>query len=269
MPYQTELTAALDAAEQARRVVLSAYENFLRIADAPADIHTEADRQSQEVILQHLHRTFPGDALCAEESSPTLAAASNAGPRLWIVDPIDGTRGFARKNGEFSVMIAFVEQGRIAVGVVGEPARQRLTYATRGGGCWRRDGEEPAIRCRVSETSDLRASALVQSRSRDPGVPSGQVEALQPARVIEVYSAGLKLALVARGEGDVYVNRYLAFHDWDIAAGQVLVEEAGGTVTGLRGEELRYGTEGAWQRSGLLASNGRLHAAALERLRAV
>ena len=109
----------------------------------------------------------------------------------------------------------------------------------------------------------------MQSRSRDPGVPSGQVEALKPARVIEVYSAGLKLVLVARGEADDYVNRYLAFHDWDIAAGHVLVEEAGGTVTGLRGEQLQYGTEGAWQRSGLLATNGRLHAAALERLRTV
>lgn len=267
MAYEPELAGALEAAEQARRVVLDAYEHFLQIPDAPADIHTEADRQAQEVILQHLRRRFPEDALCAEENSPTLAEARSNGPRLWIVDPIDGTRGFARKNGEFSVMIAFVEQGRIAVGVVLEPARRRLAYATRGGGCWRRDGDAAeAVRCQVGATSELPDSVLVQSRSRDPGVPSGQVEALKPARVIEVYSAGLKLALVARGEADVYVNRYLAFHDWDIAAGQVLVEEAGGTVTGLRGQPLHYGTEGAWQRSGLLASNGRLHAAAINRL---
>lgn len=270
MHYQPELTAALEAAEQAKQVVLEAYERFLRIPDAPADIHTEADRQVQEVILQHLRRVFPDDALCAEESSPTLAAARHTGPRLWIVDPIDGTRGFARKNGEFSVMIAFVDRGAVGVGVVLEPARNRIAFATRGGGCWKRDGDDrQAQPCRVSSTSELRECALVQSRSRDPGVPSGQVEALKPARVIEVYSAGLKLALVARGEADVYVNRYLAFHDWDIAAGQVLVEEAGGTVTGLHGETLQYGTEGAWQRSGLLASNGRLHAAALEKLRDV
>jgi 3'(2'), 5'-bisphosphate nucleotidase len=92
------------------------------------------------------------------------------------------------------------------------------------------------------------------------------VAALKPARVRETYSAGIKLALVARGEVDLYVNTYAAFHDWDICAGHILVEVAGGTVTGLGGQELRYGTPGAWQRHGLLATNGLLHQAALERL---
>jgi 3'-phosphoadenosine 5'-phosphosulfate (PAPS) 3'-phosphatase len=83
--------------------------------------------------------------------------------------------------------------------------------------------------------------------------------------VIETHSAGIKLALVARGVADLYVNHYAAFHDWDICAGHILVEEAGGKVTGLRGEALHYGTPGAWQRSCLLASNGVLHAAAQAR----
>src|SRR5439155_123979 len=82
--------------------------------DARADITTEVDRQSQEAILGSLRRRFPGDALCAEEETPTLAAAARSGPRVWVVDPIDGTRGFAQKNGEFSVMIALLEEGRVA-----------------------------------------------------------------------------------------------------------------------------------------------------------
>jgi 3'-phosphoadenosine 5'-phosphosulfate (PAPS) 3'-phosphatase len=82
-------------------------------------------------------------------------------------------------------------------------------------------------------------------------------------RVIESYSAGLKLALVARGDADLYVNTYVEFHDWDIAAGHLLVEEAGGRVSGLGGETLRYGQPGAWQRHGLLGSNGLVHDAAL------
>lgn len=266
--YEAELKAALEAAEQARGIVLEIYAKFLRIPDAPADIHTEADRLAQEAILKHLRACFPGDAFCAEEVSESGTAVAGTGARLWIIDPIDGTRGFARKNGEFSVMVAFADAGRSAVGVVAEPAHERLTYAVRGGGCWTRDGTATApTRAKVSSTTDLAAAALVQSRSRDPGVPSGQVEALKPARVVETYSAGIKLALVARGEVDLYVNRYLAFHDWDICAGQVLVEEAGGTVTGLAGEAIQYGTEGAWQRSGLLASNGILHTAAVTRLK--
>ena len=158
--------------------------------------------------------------MCAEEETATLAAAAHTGERLWIVDPIDGTRGFARKNGEFSVMIGFVDRGRIAVGVVLEPAKGRLTYAVSGRRLLaaRRRTRRPTA-CRVSAVKDLSAATLAQSRSRDPAVPSAPVQALHPARVVETYSAGIKLALVARGEADVYLNTYDAFHDWDICAG--------------------------------------------------
>ncbi|MCS6850446.1 MAG: 3'(2'),5'-bisphosphate nucleotidase CysQ [Gemmataceae bacterium] len=263
MLFADELDAALEAAREAGALVLRQYAAFRAVPDAPPDIHTEADRQAQELLLQRLHHRFPDDAFCAEEATPTLARLPQAGPRRWIIDPIDGSRGFARKNDEFAVMIALVVEGQVQLGVVLEPARYRLTYAVRGGGCWRRDGAAPATRCYVSDVSELSSAVLVQSRSRDPGVPSGQVQALQPARVIEVFSAGLKLALVARGEADVYVNRYQAFHDWDVAAGHILVEEAGGTVTGLAGQVLHYGGDGARQRDGVLATNGRLHPAAL------
>src|SRR5436190_8598673 len=265
--YEKELAAALEAARRAGEYLVSAYEAFVTIPDAPADISTAADRQSQELILRHLHETFPGDALCAEERTPTLDAAAHTGERLWIVDPIDGTRGFAQKNGEFSVMIGFVDRGAVAVGVVLEPVGWRLTRAVRGGGCWLQIGPAgEARRVSVSRTADLAAATLVQSRTKDPSRPSKQVGALQPGKVFETHSAGVKLARVARGEGDLYVNHYPCFHDWDICAGHILVTEAGGRVTGLRGEEIHYGRPGAEQTHGLLASNAHLHAAALGRL---
>jgi 3'(2'), 5'-bisphosphate nucleotidase len=101
---------------------------------------------------------------------------------------------------------------------------------------------------------DPAACSLIQSHSK-PGRASWPVEAIKPARVLETYSAGVKLARVARGEADVYVNTYPEFHDWDIAAGHLLVTEAGGSVTGLGGETLRYGEPGAKQRHGLIAAN--------------
>jgi 3'(2'), 5'-bisphosphate nucleotidase len=263
-PYEQELAVAQGAAGQAGRALRQLYAAFEVIPDAPADISTEADRQAQEIILGVLRRAFPGDALCAEEATPALEGAAATGERLWVVDPIDGTRGFARKNGEFSVMIAFVDQGSPAVGVVLEPVRQRCTYAVRGGGCWRVDGETSApVACRVSPVAELAQATLTQSHSGKPPRRSRLVEALNPARVVESYSAGIKLALVARGEADVYLNTYDAFHDWDICAGHLLVDEAGGKVTGLGGQELHYGLPGAWQRHGLLATNGLLHPAAL------
>ncbi len=263
MTYGKELDVALSAAAAASRRILELYAAFTAIPDARADISTQADRDSQEIILQAVRGHFPDDALCAEEATPTLAAAPKTGPRVWVVDPIDGTRGFAQKNGEFSVMVALLDRGTVAVGVVLEPATQRLTYAVRGQGCWRRDGEQAAPeRCRVTATDDLSAATLTQSRSK-PGVVTKQVQRLKPAKVVETHSAGVKLAKVARGEADLYVNHYANFHDWDVAAGHVLVEEAGGRVTGLRGQEVRYGQGGADQRFGLLATNDVLHEAAL------
>jgi 3'(2'), 5'-bisphosphate nucleotidase len=264
--YERELEAALAAAGRAGQHLVGEYSRFQAIANAPAEITTDADRQSQEIILQHLHAAFPADALCAEEQTPALEGKPATGRRLWIVDPIDGTRGFARKNGEFSVMVAFVEDGQLAVGVVLQPATNRLTFAVQGGGCWRRDGEGKAIACRVSMVRTMAEATLVQSHSRDPHKPSREVQALGPARIMESYSAGIKLALVARAEADLYLNTYDAFHDWDIAAGHILVAEAGGTVTGLKGQIPRYGLPGAWQRDGLLASNGLVHDEAVRRL---
>src|SRR2546430_10452055 len=191
--FDRELQAALDAAALASAALRDAYERFRAVPDAPSGITTDADRQSQEIILTHLHGLFPGDALCAEETTPTLAQSPHTGSRLWIVDPIDGTRGFARKNDEFSVMIAFVLDGEIAVGVVEEPAKGRLTWAARGQGCWRRDGDGEAVRCRVTAVADLAQATLTQSHSRDPRTPSRRVQLLQPAKVVETYSAGVKL----------------------------------------------------------------------------
>jgi 3'(2'), 5'-bisphosphate nucleotidase len=267
MRYEPELRAALDAVRMAGEAVLTAYGRFPAIPDARADITTDVDRQSQEIILKHLQSVFPRDALCAEENTPTLAAGLKAAPRQWVVDPIDGTRGFAQKNGEFSVMVALRDGDRIVVGVVLEPVPRRLTYAVEGEGCWRLDGDgSTPQRCQVSTTTELGRSLLVQSRSSNPEIPTRTVRYLRPARVRETHSAGVKLAQVARGEADLYVNTYTAFHDWDMAAGNILVQEAGGLVSGLRGEPLRYGTEGAWQRSGLLATNGKLHADAVRGL---
>ena len=266
--HERELSAALEAAHLASQHLIQAYAAFVAIPDAPADITTDADRAAQEIVLKRLLETFPDDAYCAEENTPTLKqAAASTGRRLWIIDPIDGTRGFAQKNGEFSVMIAFVEDGTIGVGVVAQPAVGRTTYAARGCGCWRRDGEATApVRCHVSPTAELANATLTQSRSRDAAKPSRWVKMLRPAKVLESHSAGVKLALVARGEADVYLNTYAEFHDWDICAGHILVSEAGGLVTGSGGESLVYGLPGAWQRHGLLASNGKVHDAALARL---
>jgi 3'(2'), 5'-bisphosphate nucleotidase len=256
MPDQ-EREAALTAGRRAGREIMALYASFEAIADAPADISTEADRRSQEVILQHLSALFPDDAYCAEEVTPTLERLRRQGPRLWIIDPIDGSRGFARKNGEFSVMIGLVQEGEIALGVVLEPARGRCTWAERGRGCWTQEADAPAKRCQVSRTAELEQATMVRSRSEKPksGPP--------PDRTVYTYSAGIKLALVARGEVEWYASDYHNFHTWDLCAGHILVEEAGGKLTDARGRPVAYRDDGLNLIDGCVASNGLVHVAAL------
>jgi 3'(2'), 5'-bisphosphate nucleotidase len=264
MEFERELQAARSAADMAAAVILDLYGRFEKIADAPASITTAADRESQEVILKSLAAEFPGDAFRAEETTPALASLAQRGPRLWVIDPIDGTRGFARKNGEFSVMIALVAGSEPVVGVVLEPATGVCTYAVRGGGCWRCDHGGEAVGVRATATSSLTECTLVQSHTNPARGPTLPVQRLKPRTVVETYSAGIKLALVARGEVDVYVSTYDTMNDWDLAAGHVLVTEAGGRVTTLSGDDVRYADASPAHSGGLLASNGHLHAAAVE-----
>ena len=257
MSFDMELSVALEAAERAANLIRREYESFAAIPDAPVSISTHVDKASQDLILKYLHQQFPADALCAEESIPGFEAVPNRGRRAWVVDPIDGTRGFAKKAGQFSVMIGLLADGKPVVGVVAEPAQKRVTYACVGRGCWAHVGEGTAIRCRVSRR-EADEAVLTQSWAK-PGQTTRPVELLKPARVVETYSGGVKLALVARGDADVYPNTYETFYDWDICAGHVLVIEAGGAGTDLAGAEIAYQAPDFSQRKGLLATNGQGH----------
>ncbi|MCU0704742.1 MAG: 3'(2'),5'-bisphosphate nucleotidase CysQ [Fimbriiglobus sp.] len=266
MDYSHELREALAAAAAAGTYLAAEYAAFTAIPDAPAHISTHADRGAQEIILKHLHAAFPADGLVAEENTPTAALAPSDAPRKWVVDPIDGTKGFAIKNGEFSVMIGLTVGDRPVVGVVLEPALKRLTYAATGFGCWRKDGDAEAVQCHATSCDSLASATLTQSHSK-PGKTKPVPALLAPAKVIETYSAGIKLAQVARGEADVYVNSYPEFHDWDVCAGEVLVIEAGGVVSEFDGGTVRYGQRGAKRRGGLVACGPQLHAAVVGKLR--
>lgn len=264
MAFEKELHVAVEAAALASEYIRREYESFAAVPDAPVSISTHVDKASQDLILKFLHSHFPDDALCAEESIPGFESIPRSGTRAWVVDPIDGTRGFAKKVGQFSVMIGFLVAGKPVVGVVAEPAQKRVTHARLGGGCWTATGEETLTRCRVSHrtAADM---VLVQSWVKT-GSSSKPVELLAPAKVIETYSGGVKLAMVARGEADIYPNTYETFYDWDICAGEILVAEAGGTVTDLAGNPITYQAPDFAQRKGLLATNGPIHADAVKKL---
>ncbi|MGH8130041.1 MAG: 3'(2'),5'-bisphosphate nucleotidase CysQ family protein, partial [Steroidobacteraceae bacterium] len=165
-------------------------------------------------------------------------SAPSAGARFWLVDALDGTRDFVKRNGEFTVNIALVEHGEPTLGVVLAPALGRVFGGAPGLGAFaQKDGERRAIACRRTPAEGL---TVVSSRSHED---REALEAfLAGRRVASCNYAGssLKFCLVAAGEADLY-PRLGRTMEWDTAAGHAVLAAAGGRVTGLDGKHLRYG----------------------------
>lgn len=212
---------------------------------------TAADHAANRVIVEGLGRAFPADGILSEESKDRPDRLGLR--RVWIVDPLDGTREFLSENGEFSVMIGLAVDGAAVLGVVYRPVGDRLYAAVQGNGAWReveggaRESLEPDS---VGAGAALR---MVGSRSH----PDPLIERMRGALGIEDVapsgSVGLKCALIAEGRRDIYVHPVPYLKEWDTCAPELLVREAGGTVTDCRGRALRYNKADPRQPHGILA----------------
>jgi 3'(2'), 5'-bisphosphate nucleotidase len=206
---------------------------------------TEADMAAHRLIEQGLLSLCPAWPVLSEEGTDVPFATRQGWARYWLVDPLDGTREFVKRNGEFSVNIALVEGHEVVLGVVHAPALGVTYAAWRGGGAWKWSGDE-------DHPTRIQARSVVQSPlhvalSRSHGSPRMQayLDALQATHgEVECVRMGsaLKSCLVAEGAVDVYPRLGLT-SEWDTAAAQCVVEEAGGFVTDTAGEHLRYNTK--------------------------
>lgn len=249
------LDAAVDAARAAGQVLLDLAGQVTVREKAPTDLVTSADLAAQETIRQRLHRAFPQDDFLAEEAAPP----ASRGARRWIVDPLDGTTNYVHQIPFYAVSIGLEIDGRMQVGVVYSPALDECFTAVRGRGA-RLNGRP----IRVSAIRELRQAVVATGFPTDRALARENLDyfgafvwASQSVR--RLGAAALNLAYVACGRFDG--NWATSLHPWDAAAGVLLVQEAGGTVTRLDGAayELDQPT--------LLASNGPLHAAMLDVIR--
>jgi len=227
--YRRELEVVTAAVLAAGDLVMEYFESLEKVPDARFDITTEADLAAQELLLEKLIAAFPDDAFLCEEDTPLARTVPAQGPRLWMIDPIDGTRGFARKTDEFSVMAGLVAGGNPVVGIVYQPIPKLLTRARAGGGCEFARGDMNVFTpSRVSGVTKL-SEAVVAVSSSNRQLGEEEIARRKGCRkVIFSYSTGIKMAMVARGDADVYVTTNQKL--WDIAPGTTLVEEAGGVV---------------------------------------
>ncbi len=228
-------------ARQAGEVVMDVYATDFAVRDKDdASPVTAADERAEAVIVPALQTLLPGVPVVAEEAV-ARGHAPQVAERFWLVDPLDGTREFANRNGEFTVNIALIEGGVPVLGVVLAPALARLFAGAVGLGAFVEDGaERRAIVCRA-----VPAEGLTVLASRSHGNAAAQDAFLAGRKVASVKRAGssLKLCLIAAGEADLY-PRFGRTMEWDIAAGHAVLRAAGGQVRCLDGEGLRYGKPG-------------------------
>ena len=201
---------------------------------------TEADQVAHRIIGERLHALDESLPMLSEESAPEDVAQRRMWTRYWLVDPLDGTKEFLKRNGEFTVNIALVDAGRAVLGVVLAPVLARLYYGAVGNGAWRRDdwGDPQPIRVRRSAASPLR---VVGSRSHADGELAGYITALGPHELKQMGSS-LKICLIAEGAADIY-PRLGPTSEWDTAAAQAILESAGGRMIDRLGEPLRYNSK--------------------------
>jgi 3'(2'), 5'-bisphosphate nucleotidase len=201
---------------------------------------TEADQVAHRIIGERLHAFDETVPMLSEESAPQDVAQRRSWLRYWLVDPLDGTKEFLKRNGEFTVNIALVDSGRAVLGVVLAPVLERLYYGAVGHGAWRRDGwgDPQPIRVRRSAASPLR---VVGSRSHGAGELAKYLGALGPHE-LKPMGSSLKICLIAEGAADIY-PRLGPTSEWDTAAAQAILESAGGRMIDRLGEPLRYNTK--------------------------
>ncbi len=264
------LAATLDSvAREAAALILQVYATEFSVDfKAPRDPVTEADRQANELICRRLATVFPGVPIVAEESEAESFAGYRKAERIFFVDPLDGTREFVARNGEFVVMIGLVDGDRATAGVIHAPALGVSWVGEVGKGAYKIDAEGARSPISVSEVATVSEARVVGSRSHRNPALERTLATLGAHELIALGSAGLKAAAIARGVADAYVAPHYAGKRWDACASDALVSAAGGRLTNANGESFDYRAAELDNDRGIVATNGLLHDAIIERLMA-
>jgi 3''(2''),5''-bisphosphate nucleotidase, bacterial len=231
------INAVLEIAEEAGKAILAVYDEPVELTvKADESPLTQADKASHHLIEQRLTALTPDWPVISEESDETVKSQRTHLSAYWLVDPLDGTKEFIKRNGEFTVNIAFIVNGVAEFGVVGVPVQNKLYWGGKDYGCWLKTVDAVLRLPLVNEKSEL--LRVVGSRSH---VNAETAEYLQKLGEHELVSVGssLKFCLLAEGNADLY-PRLGPTCEWDTAAAQAVLEGAGGKVETLEGEPLRY-----------------------------
>ena len=254
---QNELDTARDLAVGAGALLLKYFATGAEVERKPdGDPVTKADRAANDFLVAQLKSRFPGDAILSEEEPDDPGRYVRS--RIWIIDPMDGTREFIARREEFAVMIGLAVEGAPALGVVYQPATQKLYSAARGlGTTLEVSGSTVALH--VSNETDPPLMTIALSRTHHSPAVETVRERLGIGHAISMGSLGLKVGLICEGRAHLYLDLSGRTSQWDTCAPAALLHEAGGRITDGKGDLLRYNIPELRHRSGVIASNGPLH----------
>lgn len=234
-----QLQTLCEIAEAAGREVMTVYESdFAAWAKEDASPLTEADLRADAVIRQRLEAAFPGVFILSEESS---SEAADCVESFFLVDPLDGTKEFLKRNDEFTVNIALVHQGQPVAGVVLAPALGELYYAASELGAWKRSAGRTEV-LQVAKYDNTKSLRVIGSRSHGADALAAWLADLPHKHCFVAAGSSLKFCRIANGQADIY-PRFGPTSQWDTAAAQCVLEIAGGSVMELTGKPLRYGLD--------------------------
>jgi 3'(2'), 5'-bisphosphate nucleotidase len=258
-----ELKILKKAIRTAGEEVLKHYRSDLKI-DYKEDESplTQADLSSNAVLKEMLAET--GYPILSEEGADDLKRLNSA--KVWIIDPLDGTMDFIQETGEFSVMAGLVDQGKPLLGAVFQPATGELFYAEKGKGAFKEDGYRQKKRLQVSSTKEVKEARMVVSRNHLKPEDESLADKLQIKKMKKVGSNGVKIAKIAAGEADFFVNTGSGMGEWDSCAPDIILKEAGGILTDKLGQEIMYNKKEPILKNGLVAGNKLLHKKVAEAL---
>lgn len=268
---EKELETAIRLARTASETILEYYGlEIISEQKLGVDNHyepvTAADRAASRIIVDGLARAFPEDAVLSEEEADDTENRLSQN-RVWIIDPIDGTAGFVKKDGDFAVQIGLAIAGEAVLGIVLQPVHKKLFYAVKGLGTFVIDGIGAPQKLSVSNKTDFAEMELAYSRNhKSPGI-SRILEDFGFRGGIQRGSVGLKIGLIAEQICDLYIHLSPRTKIWDTCAPQIILEEAGGKLTDLFGQKFRYDIADLQNYGGIVASNGASHEFVLTKLK--
>ena len=259
-----ELKTAQDLALRSGEILLKYYAGEPSIEwKGKNDPVTAADRAVSRFIVDELHRRFPKDAILSEEEKDDLGRLTNS--RVWVIDPMDGTKEFIARRGEFAVMIGLAVNGEATVGVVYQPTTDKLYFASPAEGAHLTD-KGTTRRLQVSETSDLSKATMALSRSHLSGTTHTIRKKLGIERTVQTGSLGIKVGLICDRQAEVYVQgRGTSL--WDTCGPEAILRAAGGKMTDFLGAPFRYNSGETRNLNGVIATNGVIHDKVVETVR--